>query len=145
MKILKIILLVLATLLVVILVGVGYIWKTLVFTVPPQVKERVSSTTAIVENVGLTDVVVEKEKEGTSEQPRAELQVDTPITITTEKLSEGQKDVLDTLGVGEQSITITPQIVTCAVDALGTERVLELKNGSTPTLAESLTLLACIK
>jgi hypothetical protein len=138
MRILKILIGILLVLSLGILVGVGYVWKQLAFT-PSDVVRQV---TPLLENA-------------TSTPPRNQQQVSPsststplltkPITVSTESLPESQQKVLDTLGIGTQSVTVTEEAVACAVKALGAARALELKEGATPSIAEGLTLLACLK
>jgi hypothetical protein len=53
-------------------------------------------------------------------------------------LSPDQEKALETIGIDPAKIpsTITPEMETCFTDKLGAPRVLEIKNGSTPTPAE---------
>lgn len=131
MRIIKIIIVTVVILAVGGILGVLYVWKQLalegaVVTIPDQ--NATSSTTVMPATATTSSAVFTK-----------------PITISTDNLPPAQKKVLDTLGIGSKQVTITPGMVSCAVDTLGTTRAFEIKNGAAPTLAEGLTLLACLK
>lgn len=111
--------------------GVWYVWNQLaqggaVVTIPGQTSSSSPSTVPI--SATSSAVLFTK-----------------PVTLSTDSLPPAQKKVLETLGISSRQVTITPGMVSCAVDALGSARALELKNGSAPTLAEGLTLVACLK
>ena len=111
--------------------GVLYVWKELSLQ---------GAVVAIPEHTGTSTSAVVPIATSTSAAIFTK-----PITISTDSLPPAQKKVLDTLGVGSKQITITPGMVSCAVDTLGATRALELKNGAAPSLAEGLTLLTCLK
>lgn len=113
------------------ILGVYYVWDQLaqsgaVVTIPQQIASSSPSTVAV------------------SATSSAAL-FTKPITVSTDNLPPAQKKVLETLGISAKQVTITPGMVSCAVDTLGSARALEIKNGAAPTLAEGLTLLACLK
>ena len=118
-------------------VGVGYFWQHMAFSAPLAPIQTASTTTAVLHTVA--DVLSKSATTSPS------FHLTKPITVSTDQLPPLQKKVLDTLGVGIKTFTITPGMVSCAVDAFGTARVEEIKNGSAPSLNEGLTLLACAK
>lgn len=131
MRLLKITVVSIAILFIGGILGVVYVWKELalenaVITIPEQ--NAASSTTVAPATATTSSAVFTK-----------------PITISTEDLPPAQKKVLQTLGIGSKEVTITPGMVSCAVDTLGSSRALEIKNGAVPTLTEGLTLLGCLK
>ncbi|MFM2374471.1 MAG: hypothetical protein RLZZ234_466 [Candidatus Parcubacteria bacterium] len=135
MKVLKFIIVALLLLSAGILIGIGYVWKNIAFA-PDVVPRKATSSTA----------VLEQEVQGrTQTTPTTSLNGMQPITVSTSDLSEGQQKVLQTLGIDDQSITITPEAVMCATAALGETRAGELKAGAAPSLSEGLTLLSCLK
>ncbi len=67
----------------------------------------------------------------------------TGLVIDIRTLPETQQGVLKSLGY-EQTITFTPEMISCAEERLGRARVIEIKNGATPTILESASLMACI-
>jgi hypothetical protein len=143
MKVLKILISVLLLISVGIFIGIFYVWKYIAFA--PQtlgqrvVTENEASTTSEVGDVGAENST------STSSPSAGPPLLEKPVTISTSNLNESQRSILNTLGVGERTITITPRTVECAVDALGEARTRALKEGATPTMSESLTLLACLK
>ncbi len=138
MRGLKILLIILIILSLIIVMGVGYIWYRLVFSnpsysLPAQQTVATTSTSKTSENgAGSTP--------GTSTIVPSE-----PFTVGVSDLPESQQKVLNTLGLDQASLTITPAMVECAVGALGEARVAEIKNGATPSLSEGLTLISCSK
>lgn len=66
-------------------------------------------------------------------------------TISTDSLSEGQREMLEHLGIHDSSFTITREMELCAEEKLGDMRVQEIKSGATPTFSEGMTLVACYK
>lgn len=68
-----------------------------------------------------------------------------PIVIETSTLSDKQQKMLESFGFDDGTITITSEMLICAENALGKERLRELTEGSSPTPLESLTLLPCLK
>lgn len=151
MKVLKIILIALALISVVILGGIGYVWKNIAFnaTHTKPITDAVldAFTTQKLPEVS-TSTTVEDElrvapKDGTSTETAPLLTA--PVTVSTERLPENQKKVLDTLGIGEKEFTITPEMVECAIDVVGETRALEIQKGASPSLSEGLTLLVCLK
>lgn len=61
-------------------------------------------------------------------------------------LDEKQEAVLESLGVNPESLPtqITPEMQSCFESKLGLERVVEITEGSTPTLVEFLKVNSCI-
>lgn len=64
-------------------------------------------------------------------------------TVSTSQLSAGQRQLLESLGIDADEVTVTPEMVTCAEAKLGVSRVEEIKNGATPSFTEGAQLLAC--
>jgi hypothetical protein len=138
MRTLKILIGILLVLSLGILIGVGYVWKQLAFTQGDAARQAMP----FVENASGTQPLIQ---ERVNVQSTSTPLLTKPITVSTESLPESQQKVLDTLGIGAQSVTVTPQAVACAVETLGVARALEIKEGSTPSIAEGLTLLTCLK
>lgn len=77
--------------------------------------------------------------------------VDTPVTIPKElvtipasTLTPGQKELLSKLGIDPNKIVVTPGMVTCAEDTLGSARVSEIVAGGTPSALEAVRLSPCL-
>jgi hypothetical protein len=64
-------------------------------------------------------------------------------TLDASVMTDGQRKLLESLGVDADSITITPQMIACAESSLGSERVGEIQNGATPSFVEGTKLMAC--
>lgn len=64
-------------------------------------------------------------------------------TIPANSLTDGQRKLIQALGVDPDSITITPEMVACAEAKLGAARITEIQNGATPSMGEGLSLAAC--
>ena len=115
------------TVLLVVGIGLGvYVWYTL---------QEINSAVDGVETP--ESPTVESETPG--------IQLESPIVIDTAKLPESQQKVLETVGLGDETFTITQGMVQCAEEALGTARVEEILGGSAPSPIESLKLLPCVK
>lgn len=67
------------------------------------------------------------------------------ITITKDSLTPTQQKIVESLGYTQDSFTITPEMITCAEEAVGETRYGEIINGGAPTPLESLKLLPCFK
>lgn len=67
-----------------------------------------------------------------------------PITIPVTALTDGQKALLGKLGIDPTTFVVTPGMVTCAEDTLGTARVTEIIAGGTPSALETLRLSSCL-
>ena len=66
-------------------------------------------------------------------------------TINTSNLPDGQRKMLEALGIDANSVTITPEMVACAEAKLGAARIEEIKNGATPSFSEGASLVACYR
>ena len=67
------------------------------------------------------------------------------IEIDITSLPDGQQRVLNTLGVDESSVTITPGVVACAEVAIGADRVTAIIAGDTPGVLEGIKLANCYR
>jgi hypothetical protein len=66
-------------------------------------------------------------------------------TITPESLTDSQRAVLETFGLGDSSFKVTEGMILCAKNAVGEVRFEEILNGSAPGPLESMSLLPCMK
>lgn len=64
-------------------------------------------------------------------------------TVNAANLTDGQRKMLQALGVDTNNITITAEMVACAEAKLGAARIEEIKNGATPSFSEGASLVAC--
>jgi uncharacterized protein YpmB len=76
---------------------------------------------------------------------------DTPIAntipesgITLQGITSEQKAAAEKVGIDLDAVAITPEMVGCAEQKLGTQRVQELISGESPTTLESISLLTCL-
>lgn len=127
MKQLKIFIVISAVLLLIAAGAVGYVWlklqQTLKTTTPETGSEqiRVPVTTPVAETI-----------------PAA------GVKLNTSAVSEDQKAAAEKVGIDLDEVTITPEMVSCAENKLGSERVVEIMNGASPTMLESISLLGCL-
>ncbi len=66
-------------------------------------------------------------------------------TVNTSSLTEGQRKMIQAMGIDPDTITITPEMIACAEAKLGAARIEEIKNGATPSFTEGATLMVCYK
>lgn len=65
-------------------------------------------------------------------------------TVIDESLiNEDQKELLERFGIDTSAITVTEEMITCAEEKVGIERLEEIKNGATPDFLEGLSLVTC--
>jgi micrococcal nuclease len=67
------------------------------------------------------------------------------IEIDTTTLPSGQQQILNTFGLDESNVTITPEVVACAQTAIGTDRVAAITDGDTPSIIEGIKLANCYR
>lgn len=58
-------------------------------------------------------------------------------------VTEEQRAMLQRFGINPDTITITQEMVLCAEQALGKERISDIMAGATPSVFESMKLLGC--
>ncbi len=76
--------------------------------------------------------------ENTSSAPKE------PVKIPVNALSDTQKALLSKLGIDPTTFVVTPEMVTCAEDTLGSARVSEIIAGGTPSALEAVRLSPCL-
>jgi len=64
-------------------------------------------------------------------------------TLDASAMTDGQRQLLESLGVDADSITLTPEMVACAEAKLGNERMTAIQSGDTPSFFEGTKLMAC--
>jgi len=130
MKPLKIFLIVVIFLLLGALGAVGYVWTKI---------QNITQEAAPTETVESVPAFVESE-----DTPIANTVPETGIKIDTTAVSEDQKAAAAKVGIDLDSVVITPEMVSCAEQKLGSARVQEIMHGASPTTLESITLLGCL-
>lgn len=68
-----------------------------------------------------------------------------PITVKTSSLTPAQKALLASFGINADTVTITPQMISCAYGTLGEARVNAIVAGAKPTAMEMVKVAPCIK
>lgn len=73
----------------------------------------------------------------------------TTVDITEDKkpvLNEAQEAALETVGINPAAVPteVTPEQEACAIEALGAERVAEIKAGAAPTPADIFAVRGCL-
>ena len=137
----KTFLIIVTTVLILALAAVVYIWFVLQKT-HMQIDEQSSE---VVENKSIQEAQPSYESENaTNESIDAETPTE-PIVVETAELSDTQKKLLDTFGFEGDTVTITPDMISCAEDAVGKERMDTIVDGASPSPLESLKLLPCFK
>lgn len=66
------------------------------------------------------------------------------IPLRDMPLSDGQRSVVETLGVDVETFTITPEMQACAEEALGPARMQEIIAGDAPSFIETTKLVGCL-
>ena len=143
MKVIKICLAIIVTLLV---VGIGfgvYVWYTI------QNIPTAADIPGFQELPKVTPSENASEKHILSEEVPATVTEETeniqPVVIETETLSETQQTMLKSMGYTKDTVTITAGMITCAENAVGVKRLKEIMDGAAPSPMESLKLLPCFK
>ncbi len=122
------------TLLLIVALGFGvYIWYIVQKLDTSSV--NVSETTQSIQST--QEISVEKAATTNTES------IQQPIVIETNTLSESQQKILNSLGYNGDSITITPNMVICAEEAVGQSRLDEILLGAIPNPLESINLIHC--
>lgn len=119
--------LIVVTILFIIALGFGvYVWSVL---------QSLSTDSAIevAEPVGTSQNVGTPVSETVAE----------PIIIQKEDLSENQQKILETVGIEGETLRITPEMIKCAEDSVGEDRVNEIIAGDSPGPIETVKLLNC--
>jgi len=133
----KIIIIMLGAILVILLVGGGYLYYKLsnseVFVIPTTKQGSDFSTE--------TGASASANNE-TGDAPSASVPA-TGFTIDVSTLPESQHSIIRTLGFGD-TVTFTPEMVACAEAKLGVVRVTEIINGASPSIIESTKLVPCL-
>lgn len=70
---------------------------------------------------------------------------DIAFTISIANLPESQKALIRTMGITGDSIPVTNTMFGCAEATVGSDRMMAIKNGATPTMGEGLKLVGCYK
>lgn len=129
MKKLKVFIIVSVVLLLIAAGAVGYVWLKLQQTLKTQTN---------------TQNITEQQITVPFSTPVAQTVPAAGIKLNTSAVSEGQKAAAEKVGIDLDSVTITPEMVSCAENKLGSDRVMEIMGGASPTMFESVSLLGCL-
>jgi hypothetical protein len=143
MKALKIYLMVMGGLLTVALFAGVIVWY-LYQDLPGANPRNLISDTEVNETHHEVESIPQSEENiSTTNTPASK---DVPVyTITPDSLSENQRAVLTSFGVGGSSFVVTEGMILCAKVAVGEARFAEILDGSAPGPLEAMSLLACTK
>lgn len=92
----------------------------------------------------VSENVKNKTGEDTTKAPTTQSNTQGSANVS-EKLTDGQRKMLQSFGINPNEVTITPTMITCAEAKVGKARVAEITNGATPSLLEGASLIACYK
>jgi len=124
MKALKIFLITSFVLLLVAAGAVGFVWTKF-----QAVTQEVSNETTFIPS---------------EETPVANIVPEEGIKIDTSDITNEQKALAQKLGINLDEVTITPEMISCAEQKLGSARIEEISAGESPTTLESISLLGCL-
>lgn len=118
------------------------------FPVQPEedVGNQVQTEETAVEESNEQEIVVEpEESQNQSEEPAiTEIQPEAEvITVDTDVLSDEQQDLLQTFGIDTDAIEVTADMIVCAEEKIGKERLDAITAGDLPTFFEGLSLASC--
>lgn len=68
-----------------------------------------------------------------------------PIPLRNLPLSDTQRSLIETAGIDVETFVISPEMVTCAENTLGSERFSAIVEGDSPSFLEGTRLLGCIR
>lgn len=66
------------------------------------------------------------------------------IRIDTSSVTDDQKALAEKVGINLDEVVITKEMISCAEQKLGAERLQEISDGDSPTTIESISLLGCL-
>lgn len=130
---------------IVVLVGTGVVIGT-------YLQQEKQVTEPIEETVEVTTVemapVTEEESPDVGTETLEERSLETELqaeatVIDPDLINADQKELLESFGIDTTGITVTAEMIACAEEKVGKERVEEIKNGATPGFLEGLSLVSC--
>ena len=129
MKALKIYLSVGLILLLIAMCVVGYVWLKLQSALTPTVNNDSGEVVDFVKS---------------EQTPVANTVPQEGIKLNSSAISVEQKAVAEKVGIDLDAVVVTPEMISCAEQKLGSERIQEIMNGASPTTLESMSLLGCL-
>ena len=108
----------------------------------------VGRSMALQELAKTAEVTKTAPPKATSEEP-TDLEAQTfvapsePVTIPESVMTERQQKARQFVGVDTKEIVITPEMFACAEASIGSQRMIDIQNGDTPSVVEGAKLLTC--
>jgi hypothetical protein len=117
-----------------------------VFVVGFAIGRMSTGETTIAEDVsGVNDYAQTLTPNGNDDNTQTSGEPAGGTTVNTANLTDGQRKMLQALGIDADNVTITAEMVACAEAKLGAARIEEIKNGATPSFSEGASLVACYR
>lgn len=88
---------------------------------------------------------VTKEPQTESASSNTNVTLVEPIPLRNLPLSDTQRSLIETAGIDVETFVISPEMVTCAENTLGSERFSAIVAGDSPSFLEGTRLLGCIR
>lgn len=112
---------------------------------PVSVYEKTVDVINVEATEQATDEVTTETASDLNDGSVAESVPEEGIKVDTATLSDGQKKILNTLGVDTENLVLTPEMVACAEAKIGSARLAEIQAGGSPSFLEGAALVACYK
>jgi hypothetical protein len=114
-------------------VYVWYVYQTVAST---QEEERASSKEVVPgDRMSTSTVLLDVHTEETSKEP---------LVLTAESLTPEQQAILTAFGMGDARVVVDDALLRCVGDAIGSERLSEITQGSAPSPREAIKIAACL-
>ena len=145
MKAIKIYLIV-VTVLLITAMGFGvYVWyKVQKFNTEIGVTEQKLPTVVVPNTTSEPTVTSSSSTQNTAPVTNA-IPVKEPIILKKKDLSGTQQKIAESLGFSQDTLEITPAMISCAENAIGKDRLDAIIKGGAPSAIESLKLVPCFK
>tara|TARA_B100000745_G_scaffold299771_1_gene251435 strand:+ start:1873 stop:2307 length:435 start_codon:yes stop_codon:yes gene_type:complete len=122
----------------------GFVWYLVQDTLAPDSTSILKDLTdSEAENVPAAETDIQPAQE-TQSGSIAETVPEEGIPLPTESLTDGQKAVAEAVGVDVDTFVITPQMVGCIEQKLGTTRTQAIMDGDTPSVIEVARIAGCL-
>lgn len=118
-------------------------------TIPPNTAKRellsVAEADAQTAGAGLWSACAATAPQPESAAIELEAAPEPVALVDVSRLSPGQQQLLETLGIDGTAFTINQQMITCAEAAVGADRVAAVTAGGLPTFMEGVRLVGCYR
>jgi hypothetical protein len=116
----------------------------LFFFVNSQLRSGDLPTKDTVSDVVQEVATVTKEKSDVAKAEAINKVPEDGILLSSIPLTESQKKALSSAGIDTETFKLTPEMIACGAEKLGSERVNAIISGSTPSLLEVTKLTPCL-